>query len=264
MATSKKIIKNLKKKMTKEEIEELAIQDQVSEIIIEANNEAIVTDITSLPHYADVGTVGIVNAITSSTSTAGMSSTFGYITGGMAMAGGIGLNIHSGRLMIPIDPVNEDRDFSLDESKGSTSSANPFETPEDGAIFADVMSTFLKGHIDTLNQGEIINIYRNGELLGSVQVVKEDGTWYFGMSDDSTGSSYLYEAVLVKNDGTTLIAQNNISPIAWVEPNDWFQPVFEDVLQTSSEGVSHESETTIAFLSNEPLLILDPLIYQIL
>jgi len=35
-------------------------------------------------------------------------------------------------------------------------------------------------------------------------------------------------------------------------------------LQTSSEVIAHESETAMAFLFNEPLLILDPLIYQIL
>ena len=53
MSKTKKKVKISKKKLTKKELEELALQEQVSDAVEQANSEEIAVDTSSLPHYAD-------------------------------------------------------------------------------------------------------------------------------------------------------------------------------------------------------------------
>jgi len=48
MAKMKKVVKNLKKKLTKEELEELALQDQISDTVLQADASPIAIDTSSM------------------------------------------------------------------------------------------------------------------------------------------------------------------------------------------------------------------------
>lgn len=68
MSKIKKHVKNLKKKLTKEELEELALQDQINDVVAQADAEANAVDISSLPHFAggDIG-IGVAGATSNDT-----------------------------------------------------------------------------------------------------------------------------------------------------------------------------------------------------
>ena len=68
MSKIKKHVKNLKKKLTKKELEELALQDQINDVIVQADAEAIAVDTSSLPHFAggDIG-IGVAGATSNDT-----------------------------------------------------------------------------------------------------------------------------------------------------------------------------------------------------
>ncbi len=93
MAKVKKVVKNLKKKLTKEEIEELALNDQVEDVLLEAEANPVAVDTSSLPHYADAtGGVGVAGAslLGSEGAAAGAAAGAGSVaTGGMVAATGV-------------------------------------------------------------------------------------------------------------------------------------------------------------------------------
>ncbi len=96
MSKVKKQVKNFKKKLTKEELEELALQIQVNDVVAQANSEAIALDTSSLPHYADasggVVTAGslLLGAGGTGLSTGAMLGIGALAIGGIAIAGGGG------------------------------------------------------------------------------------------------------------------------------------------------------------------------------
>jgi hypothetical protein len=95
MSKIKKHVKNLKKKLTKKELEELALQDQVNDVVVQADAEAIAVDISSLPHYAG-GDIGIGVAGATSNDTGGTVLT----TESYTVGAGAGSDFSAGGLLV--------------------------------------------------------------------------------------------------------------------------------------------------------------------
>jgi len=94
MSKVKKKVKTSKKKLTKKEIEELALQEQVGDAVEQANSEEIAVDTSSLPHYADASagasssTDATPSAPSNETASSGLSSSSTlWALGGLGIIG---------------------------------------------------------------------------------------------------------------------------------------------------------------------------------
>jgi len=76
MHKTQKQVKNFKKKLTKKDIEELALKDQVTDYIAEAQSEPIASNVDSLLHFADatMGSGAVVPLTASSGTVAGVTT----------------------------------------------------------------------------------------------------------------------------------------------------------------------------------------------
>jgi len=92
MAKVKKVVKNLKKKLTKEELEELALQDQINDVVVQADAEASVNaiDTSSLPHYAEA-TSNDTGGVATTTSESGVIAGTGLSAGTMLAIGALAI-----------------------------------------------------------------------------------------------------------------------------------------------------------------------------
>ncbi len=119
---NKKIVKVAKKgrKLTKKEIEELALQDQVIDVLAQANSETIALDTSSLPHYADasgvtgvagaglLGAEGGVAVVGTGLSTGAMLGIGALAIGGIALAAGGGGNDTPSDTIAPSITITDD------------------------------------------------------------------------------------------------------------------------------------------------------------
>lgn len=262
MLMPKKIIKNI----TSDGIEDFVFQDQIVELTTQPSINSINIDTLSLLNYTDTNIdMSSGSSLDSSANSSAMVAYKSEIVDGFLVQ-----NNHQSSLEIynPVSitfPRDGEREFSLDEMRGSCSSKNPFKAHDVDGMYAEVMTIFLKGHVDTLNSGETINIYRDGELLGLVKEINADGTWYFSILDNGNDGSSIYEAVLVKLDGSTLSDENNFSNIHDINTTNSEIITFDDIFDISNkESVEHNGKSTIALLPDELFPLFDPLINQIL
>jgi hypothetical protein len=190
MAKSNKIVKNLKKKLTKEEIEELALKEQTVEVIKQAQSESIAADLSSLPHYADAsGGTGVGGAA--------------LLTEGEAIVGGLSA-AQVGLGLLAIGGV-----AAALGGSGGGGGVGDTTAPAAGTLsFSNLTDT---GSDDTpdITQDNTFDLTLTGNEAGSsieYQVSTDDGaTWNTTTANHSglTDESYQFRAVVTDAAGNS-------------------------------------------------------------
>ncbi len=262
MAKVKKVVKNLKKKLTKEEIEELALNSQVEDVLLEAEANPVAVDTSSLPHFADatggagaakaslLGSEGAAAGATAGIarlSTGAMLGIGALAVGGIAgIAGGGG---GGGTTPPPTSPT-----IALDSDTGISSNSGVSCSSDNYGVSTVDLSFYswngLTGY-DTVQKNisdKNLTVYLNvdSEFNTNAQILESDGStvWMHAsqnpttkMIDDWIDQILDYNA----HGGKILGLSLDIEP--WVKFTDQNDPANKDEWQEFLDFVSYVSQS---------------------
>jgi len=203
MHKTQKQVKNFKKKLTKKDIEELALKDQVTDYIAEAQSEPIASNVDSLLHFADatMGSGAVVPLTASSGTVAG-------VTTGIA---GLSATTIAGVGILTIGGI------ATIASNGGSSVVAPVDT--------SLQKVYL---VDSAVEG--VDYYLNGVLAGQTGV---DGSFFY-----SDGDYILFKIAGITMGEITVIPNDNrilLQDLVGVDRSDISNPIvvkLAQILQT--------------------------------
>jgi len=203
MHKTQKQVKNFKKKLTKKDIEELALKDQVIDYLVEAQSEPIASNVDSLLHFADatMGSGAIVPLTASSGTVAG-------VTTGIA---GLSATTIAGVGILTIGGI-----ATIASNNGSS-------------VVAPVDTSLQKVYlVDSAVEG--VDYYLNGVLAGQTGV---DGSFFY-----SDGDYILFKIAGITMGEITVIPNDNrilLQDLVGVDRSDISNPIvvkLAQILQT--------------------------------